>query len=101
PCRRQSRRRRSRKSERTSLFVEILLPAVRLRDRRARAASVLVQQSDGRVPALRRPGLDRVLRPATHRRAPEREPRERRDPRLGPAQPILLRDAAVALPALP
>jgi len=39
---------------------------------------------DGRLPALRRPGRDRVLRPEARRRASESVAGERRDPRLGP-----------------
>ena len=50
---------------------QVRLPGVRLRAARARAAPVLLQQPDGRLPALRRPGRDRVLRPEAHRRAPE------------------------------
>ena len=78
----------------------VRLPGVRLLARRARAAPVLVQQPDGRLPALRRPGRGRVLRPEARGRAPEPVARQRRDPRLGPAQPFLLRDAAVARAAL-
>ena len=73
---------------------------MRLRASRARAAPVLVQQPDGRLPALRRPGRDRVLRPQARRRASEFIAGERRDPRLGPQEPLLLLDAAVARLAL-
>src|SRR5207253_11189296 len=85
----------------TSVLRQILVPAVRLRAARARAAPVLVQQPDGRLPALRRPGRDRVLRPEARRRASELVAGERRDPRLGPQEPFLLLDAAVARRALP
>jgi excinuclease ABC subunit A len=54
---------------------------------------LLVQQPDGRVPALRRPGRDHLLRPEARRRLPAPVARGRRDPRLGPAQPVLLLDA--------
>ena len=82
------------------LLGEVLLPGVRLRAARARAAPVLLQQPDGRLPALRRPGRGGVLRPEAHRRASQPVARERRDPRLGPPQPFLLLDAAVARRAL-
>ena len=75
-------------------------PVVRLLAARARAAAVLVQQSHGRLPALRRPGRGRVLRSEARRRPSQPVARGRRDPRLGPAQPLLLLDAAVARAAL-
>ena len=86
--------------EGASFLGQLLLPGVRLRAARARAAPVLLQQPDGRLPALRRPRHDRVLRPEARRGAPEPVAGERRGARLGPAQPLLLLDAAVARRAL-
>ena len=59
----------------------------------ARAAAVLVQQSDGRVSALRRPRLDQLLRSQARRRLSAAFARVGRDQGLGPAQPVLLPDA--------
>ena len=53
-----------------SVLGEVRLPDLRLLAARARAAAVLVQQPDGRLPALRRPRRDQVLRPEARRRAP-------------------------------
>src|SRR5207244_1755041 len=92
-----------RKGEQADLLEELRAQGfsrVRVRAARARAAALLVQQSDGRLPALRRPGLGGVLRHQKDRRPSQPVARERRDPRLGPAQPLLLRDAAIARPAL-
>ncbi len=47
---------------RASVLGEVRLPGLQLRAGRARAAAVLVQQSDRRLPALRRPGRDQLLR---------------------------------------
>ena len=60
----------------------------------ARAATVLVQQSDGRVPALRRARLDQLLRSEARRRVSAALARVGRDQGLGPPQPVLLSDAA-------
>ena len=62
----------------------------------ARAAALLVQQSDGRVPALRRSGLDQLLRSEARRRVSAALARLGRDQGLGPAQPVLFPDAAGA-----
>ena len=43
---------------------QVRLPGLQLFPGRARAAAVLVQQSHGRLPEVRRPGRDRVLRSA-------------------------------------
>ena len=76
-----------------SLLGEVRLPDLQLLAVRARAAAVLVQQPDGRVPALRRPGLDQLLRSEARRRLSAALARVRRDQGLGPAQPVLLPDA--------
>ena len=47
----------------------------------------------GRLPGMRRPGRDRVLRSAPRGGAPAPVARQRRDQGLGPAQPVLLPDA--------
>ena len=54
-----------------SFFGALFLPGVRLRGAGARAATFLVQQPGGRMPALRRPRYGGVLRPEAHRRASE------------------------------
>ena len=79
---------------------EIRVPDLQLLAARARAAALLVQQSDGRVPALRRPGRDHVLRSEARRRVSAAVARVRRDQGLGPAQPVLLPDAAEPRQAL-
>ena len=73
---------------------QVRLPDLQLLAGRARAAPVLVQQPDRRLPALRRPGLDHVLRSQARRRVSAALARVRRDQGLGPAQPVLLPDAA-------
>ena len=56
---------------RAPVLREVRLPGLRLLAAGARAAAVLVQQPDGRLPDLRRPGRDRLLRPAARGRAPD------------------------------
>ena len=77
----------------TSLQREVRLPGLRLLAAGARAAAVLVQQPDGRLPDLRRPRRDRLLRPAAASSRTPRSRSRRRDQGLGPAQPVLLPDA--------
>ncbi len=60
-----------------------------------RATAVLLQQSDGRLPEVRRPRPDPVLRPGARRRLSPPLAGRRRDQGLGPAQPVLLPDAGV------
>ncbi len=64
------------------------------------AAAVLVQQPRRRLPELRRPRGAAVLRRGAHRAEPRREPGAGRDPRLGPAQRLLLPPARLAGRAL-
>ncbi|MNT04642.1 hypothetical protein D3C72_1392300 [compost metagenome] len=66
----------------------------------AGAAPVLVQQPDGRLPQVRRPGGDHLFRPDTGGGASGADPGRRRDQGLGQAQPVLLPDAAGAGRAL-
>ena len=58
------------------------------------AAPLLVQQPDGRVPGMRRPRPDHVLRSEAGGRASVAVARGGRGEGLGPAQPVLLPDAA-------
>ena len=76
-----------------SVLGEVRLPDLQLLARRARAAALLVQQSDGRVPALRRPRQHQLLRSEARRRVSAALARLRRDQGLGPPQPVLLPDA--------
>ncbi len=99
-CRRAGAGRRDGLREGAPLLREVRLPAVQLLDPGARAAPLLVQQSHGRVPAVRRAGPGHVLRPEARRRLPAPVARGRGHPRLGPAQPVLLLDARVARAAL-
>ena len=62
---------------RAPLLGEVRLPGLQLLAARARAAALLVQQPDGRVPALRRPRHDQLLRSEARRRA-SRSSRSRR-----------------------
>ena len=91
----------TRKREGAPLLGEVRLPGVQLLAAGARAAPLLVQQPDGRLPALRRPRRDPVLRSEARRRAPRALARLGRDQRLGPAQPVLLPDAHQPRRALP
>ena len=75
------------------LLGEVRVPDLQLLAVRARAAALLVQQPDGRVPALRRPRLDQLLRSEARRRVPAALARLGRDQGLGPPQPVLLPDA--------
>ena len=78
---------------RASVFVALRVPDVRLHARRTRTAAVLVQQSDGRVSAMRRPGPGELLRPEARGRLSAPVARLRRREGLGPPQPVLLPDA--------
>ncbi len=94
PRRRPRARRRDGHRRRAPVLGQVRVPGLQLLARRARAAPVLVQQPDGRVPALRRAGLDQLLRPEARRRLPAALARVGRDQGLGPPQPVLLPDAA-------
>ncbi len=84
----------------TRVLEQVRVPDLRLQHPGARAASVLVQQPEWRLPRLRRPRRAHVLRPQPHRRAPAPVARGRRDPRLGQPQPFLLGNDPVAREAL-
>ena len=79
---------------------QVRLPDLRLQPCRARAAAVLVQQSRGRVPDVLGPRRAAVLRSGARRASPAPVARRRRDPRLGPAQRVLLPADPVARAAL-
>ena len=81
---------------RTPVLGELRLPGLQLFAAGTRAAPVFVQQSDGRLPALRRPRPDQFLRSETRGGLPAPVARRRRHQGLGPAQPVLLPDAATA-----
>ncbi len=78
----------------------LCVPALRPQHPGAGAAAVLVQQPRRRLPELRRPRGAAVLRRGAHRAEPRREPGAGRDPRLGPAQRLLLPPARLAGGAL-
>ena len=84
---------RKRANAGASVLGEVRVPDLQLFAVRARAAAVLVQQPDGRVPALRRARLDQLLRSQARRRVPAALARLGGDQGLGPAQPVLLPDA--------
>ena len=79
---------------------QLRLPGLQLFAAGAGAAPVFVQQPDGRVPALRRPGHDQFFRSQARRRLSRSVACVRRDQRLGPAQPVLFPDAAMPGAAL-
>ena len=66
------------------------LQYLRLQPDRARAAPVFVQQPDRRLPELRRPRREAVLRSGARRRQPGPVTRRRRDSRLGSQDDLLL-----------
>ena len=78
---------------RASVLREIRVPDLQLLARGARAASLLVQQSDGRVPALRRSRQHQLLRSEARGGVSAALARLRRDQGLGPPQPVLFPDA--------
>jgi excinuclease ABC subunit A len=84
----------------TSVLRQVRLPGVQLRAARTGAAPVLVQQPDGRLPEMRRPRPDHLLRPGAGGRLPASVAGLRRDQGLGQAQPVLLHDAAEPVDAL-
>jgi hypothetical protein len=92
---------RRRCAGRALLQRQVRLPGVQLFDHRARAAAVLVQLADGRLPALRRHRHDGVLRPGAGGGLPDPEPGQRRHQGLGPAQRLLLRHAGEPGQTLP
>ena len=94
PRRRPRRGRRDGHRRRAPVLGEVRVPDLQLLAVRARAAALLVQQPGRRVPALRRPRVDHVLRSEARRRVSAAVARVRRDQGLGPAQPVLLPDAA-------
>ena len=77
------------------------MPDLRLLGADARAEAVLVQQPDRRMPVMRRPRRPGILRPGASGGASRALARRRCDPRLGPAQRLLLHDDPRARPALP
>src|SRR6267143_1325690 len=91
--RRPRRGARARFGPRARLLGALRLPGLRLLAARTRTAPFLLQQSRGRLPGVRRPGHDQLLRSQARGRAPGLEPRQRRDQGLGPAQPVLFPDA--------
>ena len=85
---------------RAPVLREVRLPPVQLLAAGARAPALLLQQPDGRLPAVRRAGTGHLLRPQARGRLPAPVARRGRHPGLGPAQPVLLLDARLARPAL-
>jgi excinuclease ABC subunit A len=78
---------------RAALLEPVRLPGVQLLAARARAAPVLVQQPDGRLPECDGLGIVQFFDPKRVVQFPNLSWLGR-DPRLGPAQPVLLPDAA-------
>ena len=74
---------RDRQRPRASVLREVRLSDVQLFAAGARAAPVLVQQSDGRVPALRRAGHDQFLRSQARGRVSRAVARARARSRAG------------------
>ena len=66
--RRPRDRRRDGHRARAPVLGQVRLPGLQLLAGGARAAPVLVQQPDGCLPEVRRPGHDQLLRPQAHRR---------------------------------
>ena len=93
--------RRDRGREELTFSSRHACPHLRLQRAAARAEAVLVQQPGRRLPDLRRPRLPGVLRPGARGDASAAVARRRRDPRLGPAQRLLLPDDPRAREALP
>ncbi len=75
------------------VFRQVQLPGLQLFPAGTRAAVILVQQPDGRLPQVRWPGEDNFLRSQAHRRLPASIPRIRRNQGLGSAQPVLSSNA--------
>ncbi len=73
---------------------------MRVQPDRARAAPVLVQQPDRRLPGVRRTRRPALLRSGPNRAAPGTVAGWRSNPGLGSAQPVLLPDDQVAVGAL-
>ena len=83
-----------RRAGRDAVFRPLRLPGLQLQHCRTRATPVLVQQSGRGLRDLRRSGREAVLRSGARGALPGSEPRRRRDPRLGPAQCLVLLHAA-------
>jgi hypothetical protein len=78
------------------VLLQVRLPGLQLRAAGTGTAPVLLQQPDGRLPEVRWPRPDPVLRSGAHRRLSAPEPRRRRHQGLGQAQPVLFPDAGIA-----
>ena len=98
--RRHARPAHRRQSARAPVLEQVLVPLVRLLAARARAAPVLVQFADRRLPELRRPGRDHGVRRRARRRFPQPQPGQRRGEGLGPAQRLHLLAARKRRPPL-
>ncbi len=94
PGRRPRRRAGDGHGQGACLQLQVRLPDLRVFAAGAGAAPVLVQQPDGRLPALRRPGPDHLLRPEARGGLPQPVAGLGRDQGLGPPQPVLFPDAA-------
>jgi hypothetical protein len=79
---------------------QVRLPGVRLRAAGTGTAHLFVQQPDGRLSQVRRPGPDHLLRSEAGGRLPASEPGVRRGQGLGPAQCLLLPHAGIPGDAL-
>ena len=82
------------------VLVEVQLPGLRLLAAGTRAAPVLVQLARRRMPDVRRPGRQPVLRSFARGRASRALARGRRRARLGPPQRLLLPVDRIARQAL-
>ena len=100
PCRRTGHRAGNGQQCRAPVLGQVRLPGLLLRAAGAGAAPVLVQQPDGRLPEVRRPRGDPVLRPQARRHAAGRVAGRRRDSRLGQEEPVLFPDHRIAGRAL-
>ena len=92
--RRPRHRARNGYRPRETVQLEVRLPGLLVFAAGTGAAPLLVQQPDGRVPGMRRPRPDHVLRSEAGGRASVAIARRRCREGLGPAQPVLLPDAA-------
>ena len=90
-----------RQGGRDHVLVALFVPGLRLLVAGTRTAPVLVQLAGRRLPGLRRPGRDPVLRPGARGGPSAAQPRRRCGTRLGPAQSVLLPADPVAGQALP
>ncbi len=98
--RRARDRRRNGHRGRALVLGQVRLPDLQLFPAGARAASFLVQQSDGRVSALRRTGIDQLFRSEESGRVSPAFARLGSDQGMGPAQSVLFPDAAKPCQAL-